>query len=70
MSDSEAPLTPDERLLLVSLYARLSKSQNRSVPGRLGPERSCYADLNTSSPRTLSHKRIPVSRVAEGFGTC
>lgn len=69
MTESEAPLTPGERLAIVSLYARLTVSQNRTVPGLLGSESPCYADLNRCSPETLSHKRIPEYRVAEGFRT-
>lgn len=83
MSDAEPPLTPDERLLLAGLYAHLAvspsqsltspaarlASQNRSVPGRLGFERSCYADHDICSPETLSHEEIPVSRSSEGFRT-
>ncbi|SII09186.1 Uncharacterised protein [Mycobacteroides abscessus subsp. abscessus] len=70
MSESEAPLTPGERLALVSLYTRLVQSQNRTVPGQLAVETPCYADLNIRRPRTLSHKEIPDSRVTEGSGTC
>ncbi|SHO82340.1 Uncharacterised protein [Mycobacteroides abscessus subsp. abscessus] len=70
MSDSEAPLTPGERLLLAGLYARLALSQNRTPLGRLGSERACYADLNICGPETLSHKRIPEIRGSEGLGTC
>lgn len=70
MSESEAPLTPGERLVLVSLYARLTVSRNRTVPGRLDSESACYADLNISSPETLSRKEIPVSRLSKGSGTC
>lgn len=69
MSEIEAPLTPDERLLLAALYARLTVSQNRTVPGRLAVETPCYADLNISNPETLSHKEIPVTRPVEGFRT-
>ncbi len=84
MSDIEAPLTPIERLSIAALYARLAlsasqsltspaarlASQNRSVPGRLGSERSCYADLNICSPESLSHKKIPATRAREGIETC
>ncbi|SKO40330.1 Uncharacterised protein [Mycobacteroides abscessus subsp. abscessus] len=69
MSDIEAPLTPDERLLIVGLYATLSLSQNRTSLGRLSSERSCYADHDICSPETLSHEEIPVSRSSEGFRT-
>ncbi|SKH29468.1 Uncharacterised protein [Mycobacteroides abscessus subsp. massiliense] len=69
MSDSEAPLTPDERLTIAALYTSLVLSQNRTVPGLLGSESPCYADLNRCSPETLSHKRIPEYRVAEGSET-
>lgn len=69
MSESEAPLSPVERLLLVSLYLRLTVSQNRTVPGRLASESACYADLNIRRPETLSHRRIPVSRHSEGSET-
>lgn len=70
MSDAEAPLTPDERLAVVSLYASLALSQNRSVVGQLAVERSCYADLDICSPETLSHRGIPVSRSSEAFRAC
>lgn len=70
MLDSEASLSPDERLMLVGLYARLSQSQNRSVAGRLDSETPCYAVLNIYRPETLSHKGIPLSRLSEGSGTC
>lgn len=70
MSDSEPPLTPVERLTIAALYTSLVMSQNRSVPGRLGSETACYADLNICSPETLSHEEIPVSRVREGFRKC
>lgn len=69
MSESEAPLTPGERLLLVSLYAHLIASRNRSVAARLDSETPCYADLNICSPETLSRKRIPASRAREGLET-
>lgn len=69
MPETEAPLSPVERLALVSLYAHLVQSQNRTVPGLLGSESPCYADLNRCSPETLSHKRIPEYRVAEGSET-
>lgn len=69
MSEDEAPLTPVERLVIVSLYASLALSQNRSIAGRLGSERACNADLNICSPEILSHKEIPVNRGSEGFRT-
>lgn len=69
MSESEAPLTAEERLLLVSLYAHLVQSQNRPSSGLLVSESACYADLNISSPETMSRKRIPVTRLSEGSGT-
>ncbi|BAX97301.1 hypothetical protein MSTE_01985 [Mycobacteroides stephanolepidis] len=69
MLDSEAPLSPVERLVIASLYASLAVSQNRSSSGQLDSESPCYADLNISSPRTLSHKGIPVIRPVEGFRT-
>ncbi|SHO87097.1 Uncharacterised protein [Mycobacteroides abscessus subsp. abscessus] len=70
MTESEAPLTPGERLAIVSLYARLTVSQNRTSSGRLVSETPCYADLNRCSPETLSHKMIPVSRLTRGIETC
>ncbi|SKU65051.1 Uncharacterised protein [Mycobacteroides abscessus subsp. massiliense] len=70
MTETEPPLTPGERLALVSLYAHLTLSQNRSVVGRLSSERSCYSDLNICSPETLSHEEVPVSRSSEGFRAC
>ncbi|SHP22808.1 Uncharacterised protein [Mycobacteroides abscessus subsp. abscessus] len=70
MSETEASLSPDERLTIVALYARLSQSQNRSVPGQFDPESACYADLNICSPETLSRKGIPAIRLTEGSGTC
>lgn len=69
MYEDEPPLTPGERLLLVSLYTSLTVSQNRSSSGRLAVESPCYADLNISSPEILSHKEIPVTRQSEGSGT-
>ncbi|SIJ34951.1 Uncharacterised protein [Mycobacteroides abscessus subsp. abscessus] len=69
MFDAESPLSPVERLLVVSLYVCLSQSQNRSVAGRLDSERSCYADLNIYRPETLSDKRIPAIRLVDGFRT-
>lgn len=69
-AETEPPLTPSERLTIVALYAHLVQPQNRTVPGRLAVESACYADLNISSPETLSHKNIPVSRLSEGSGTC
>lgn len=70
MSDSEPPLTPGERLLLAGLYAHLSQSQNRSVPGRLGSERACNADHDIHGLETLSHENIPVNRGSGGFRAC
>lgn len=69
MTDIEPPLTPDERLLIASVYTRLTVSQNRTVPGQLAVESACYADLNICSPETLSRKEIPDSRVTEGSET-
>lgn len=69
MPDIEPPLTPDERLLLASVYTHLVQSQNRTVPGLLGSESPCYADLNICSPETLSHNGIPAIRPSEGSGT-
>lgn len=69
MSDIEPPLSPEERLTIVALYAHLTVSQNRSVPGRLAVESPCYADLNIHRPATLSHKRIPAIRLVDGFRT-
>lgn len=70
MPDVEAPLTPGERLLIVSLYASLTVSQNRKLTRGPVSERPCYADLNRCGPETLSRKRIPVSRLSEGLETC
>ncbi|WP_255783546.1 hypothetical protein [Mycobacteroides abscessus] len=70
MSETEAPLTPGERLTIVALYTRLVQSQNRSSSGLLAVESACYADLNIRRPETLSHNGIPVSRLSEGFKTC
>lgn len=70
MPDIEPPLSPEERLLLASLYFSLVQSQNRSVPGLLVSESPCYADLNICSTETLSRKGIPVSWHSEGSGTC
>lgn len=70
MSESEAPLTPGERLALVSLYTRLVQSQNRTPLGRLDSERACYADLDIHGLKTLSHKEIPATRAREGLETC
>lgn len=70
MSETEAPLTAEERLLLAAVYTHLVQSQNRTVPGPLDSESPCYADLNICSPETLSCKEIPDSRVTEGSGTC
>ncbi|SKX74618.1 Uncharacterised protein [Mycobacteroides abscessus subsp. abscessus] len=67
MLEDEAPLTPAERLVIVSLYAHLTLSQNRTPLGRLDSERACYADHDIHHPETLSHKGIPVSRGSEGF---
>lgn len=69
MSDVEPALTPEERLLLVSLYAHLTVSQNRTPLGQLGSESACYADHDICSPESLSHKNIPVNRGSEGFRT-
>lgn len=69
MPDSEAPLTPGERLALVYLYAHLAASQNQPSSGLLDSESACYADLNISSPETLSRKAIPEYRVEEGIET-
>ncbi len=69
MSDSEAPLTPDERLTIAALYTSLVLSQNRTPLGRLGSERASCADHDICSPESLSHKNIPEYRVAEGLGT-
>lgn len=69
MPDVEAPLTPGERLLIVSLYASLTVSLNRSSSGLSDSETLCYADLNICRPRTLSHKRIPESPLSGGFRT-
>lgn len=70
MSESEAPLSGEERLLVAALYARLSLSQNRTVPGRLAVEAPCCADLNRCSPETWSHNEIPVTKLSDGSGTC
>lgn len=70
MPDAESPLSPVERLLLVSLYTRLTVSRNRTVPGLLAVESPCCADLNISSPRILSHKGIPAIRLTRGIETC
>lgn len=69
MTETEPPLTHEERLLIVGLYVALSQSQNRTVPGQLDSESACYADLNICSPETLSRKEIPDSRVTEGSET-
>lgn len=69
MPEDEAPLSPGERLTIVALYTRLVQSQNRTVPGRLAVESPCCADLNISSPETLSRKEIPVIRLSDGFRT-
>ncbi|MBN7388531.1 Uncharacterised protein [Mycobacteroides abscessus subsp. abscessus] len=69
MSETEAPLTPIERLVIVGLYATLTLSQNRSVTGQFAVERSCYADHDIHRPETLSHKGILVYRGSEGFET-
>ncbi|SKU12134.1 Uncharacterised protein [Mycobacteroides abscessus subsp. massiliense] len=68
-SDIEAPLTSIERLVIVSLYASLALSQNRTPLGRLGFERSCYADHDIHGLETLSHRVIPISRGSEGSET-
>ncbi|SHU56103.1 Uncharacterised protein [Mycobacteroides abscessus subsp. abscessus] len=70
MSETEPPLTPVERLAIAALYAHLAVSQNRPSLGRLSSERACYADLNICSPESLSHKKIPATRVREGIETC
>lgn len=70
LSDIEAPLTPDERLLIAALYASLALSQNRPSLGRLGSERTYYADHDIYSPESLSHNDFPVNRGSEGFRTC
>ncbi|BBZ82308.1 hypothetical protein [Mycobacteroides abscessus] len=70
MLEDEAPLTPDERLAIAALYASLTVSQNRTVPGLLVSETPCYADLNIRRPETLSHKRIPAIRLTRGIETC
>ncbi len=70
MPDAEAPLTPDERLTIAALYTSLVMSQNRSVPGQLAVERSCYSDHDIHRPETLSHRVIPISRGSEGFRAC
>lgn len=70
MPETEPPLTAEERLLLASVYAYLVQSRNRSSSGQLAVETPCYADLNISSPETLSHKMIPVSRLTRGIETC
>lgn len=70
MPDVEPPLSHGERLLLTAVYARLTVSQNRTVPGQLDPESACYADLNIRRPETLSHKEIPAIRVTRGIETC
>lgn len=69
MSESEAPLTPGERLMLASLYASLTASLNRSSSGQLVSESECCTDLNRCGPETLSRKRIPVIRLVNGFRT-
>lgn len=69
MPETEAPLSPVERLVIASLYTRLVQSQNRTVPGQLGSESACYADLNVCSPETLSHNGIPAIRPSGGFRT-
>lgn len=69
MPEDEAPLTPVERLMLSSLYLRLTVPQNRSSSGQLAVETPCYADLNICSPATLSRKKIPAIRPTEGFRT-
>lgn len=70
MSDAEAPLTPDERLTIAALYARLVMSQNRTPLGQLGSESVCYSDHDIHHPETLSHRVIPISRGSEGFRAC
>lgn len=70
MSETEPPLTPEERLTIAAVYAHITVSLNRSPSGRLASERSCYPDLNICGPETLSHNEIPVMRVREGLETC
>ncbi|AMT69064.1 hypothetical protein BKG80_10960 [Mycobacteroides chelonae] len=70
MTETEPPLTHEERLLIVGLYVALSQSQNRTPLGRLGSERSCYADHDIHGLKSLSHKRIPESQMIEGLETC
>ncbi|SHX53777.1 Uncharacterised protein [Mycobacteroides abscessus subsp. massiliense] len=70
MTETEAPLTPGERLLIVALYASLTVPQNRPSLGRLASERACYADHDIRGPETLSRKIIPATRASEGFRTC
>lgn len=70
MSETEAPLTPDERLTIAALYARLTLSQNRTPLGQLGSESACYADHDIHGLKSLSHKRIPESQMIEGLETC
>lgn len=70
MSETEAPLTHDERLAVAALYTNLVMSQNRTPLGQLGFERTCYADHDIHSPTTLSHKEIPATWAREGFETC
>lgn len=69
MPESEAPLTPVERLTIAAFYANLTMSQNRPSPGQLVSETPCYADLNIRRPETLSHNGIPVTRLVDGFRT-
>lgn len=70
MPDLEPPLTVEERLLLASVYASLTVSQNRPSSGLLAVESACYADLNIRRPEILSHNGIPVSRLTRGIETC
>ncbi|CPS24701.1 hypothetical protein PP568_09800 [Mycobacteroides abscessus] len=70
MTETEPPLTHEERLLIVGLYVALSQSQNRPSLGRLAAERSCYADHDIHGLKSLSHKRIPESQMIEGLETC
>lgn len=70
MPDTEAPLSPVERLMLAALYTHLVQSQNRPSLGRLAAERSCYADHDIHGLKSLSHKRIPESQMIEGLETC
>lgn len=70
MPETEAPLTPEERLVIAALYTSLALSQNRPSLGRLVAERSCYADHDIHGLETLSHKNIPVKSGLGGLRTC